>query len=139
VILRRKVLPPELVAAYEAFLTVLAEIEPAKAGLAGVLPTTRLPGRPLVDALGEFEERLKRARALMPSWRRAELEAEWTGCDEGLRRSLDMARRLREDAPELGGFEGLLGAIQELLDPLEAFEGAAARFGRLRRRIPRTG
>jgi hypothetical protein len=136
-IVRRKRLPAELVPAYEAFLTVLGEVEPAKAELARVLPTNRLPGRPLVDALGEFEERLTRARALMPSWRRAEVEAEWTSCDAGLGRSLDLARRLREEAPELGGFEGLLGSVQDLLDPLDPFEAAAARFGSLRRRASR--
>jgi hypothetical protein len=120
VIGRRKALPPELAPAHEAFLEVLAQVE---------------PGRPFVDALLVLEERLGRAREMMPSWRRAEIEEEWVACDEGLERCLDLARRLREDAPELGGFEGLLGAIQDLLDPLDPFEAAAARFASLRRRI----
>jgi hypothetical protein len=134
---RKKVLPPELVPAHEAFLEVLEQVEPAKAELVGALPTNRLPGRPFVDALLVLEERLGRAREMMPSWRRAEVETEWVACDEGLQRSLDLARRLREDAPELGGFEGLLGAIQDLLDPLDPFEAAATRFASLRRRIAR--
>ena len=61
VIGRRKELPPELRAPYEAFHAVLDEIEPAKAGLADVLPSTRLPGRPLNDAVGEYRTRLVRA------------------------------------------------------------------------------
>jgi hypothetical protein len=69
----------------------------------------------------------------MPTWRRPELEAEWLACGAGIRESLDRARRLREDPPELGGFEGLIWAVDQLLAPLEAFEAAAERFRTLRR------
>jgi hypothetical protein len=37
------------------------------------------------------------------------------------------------DPPELGGFEGLIWAVDQLLAPLEAFEAAAERFRTLRR------
>ena len=40
------------------------------------------------------------------------------------------ARRFREDAPELGGFEGLIWAVEELMAPLDAF-AAAERFREL--------
>ena len=130
----RRELPPELVPAFRTFGDVLAEIEPAKAELAEVMPTNRMPGRPLVDALRGYEERLARARALMPAWRRPEVEPEWTACDEGLARGLAMAARLRQEAPDLGGFEGLLGTVQDLLDPLDPFVAGAERFASLRTR-----
>ena len=40
----------------------------------------------------------------------------------------ERARRFREDAPELGGFEGLIWAVEELMAPLDAFVTAAERF-----------
>ncbi|MGZ4155278.1 MAG: hypothetical protein ACXVQ0_12450, partial [Actinomycetota bacterium] len=119
---------PELEAPSSVFLAVLDEVEPAKAALTGVMPTTRMPGRSLPDALLEFEERLTRARDEMPSWRSAPLEDAWIACDAGLAEALDRARRLREEAPDLGGFEGLIWAVERLLGPLEPFADAAARF-----------
>ena len=132
--MRRKQLPADLVPAWEAFEAVLAEIEPAKAGLADVLPSTRLPGRPLGHALAEFADRLDRASGLMPAWRVAALENVWTACDTGLRRALVVARGHLDRTPTPAGFEGMLGLIESLLDPLEPFGAAEARFRSLRRR-----
>jgi hypothetical protein len=137
VIVRRKSLPPELVPAHDAFLQVLREIEPAKAELTEVVPSTRLPGRPLADALVVFEAGLRRGAELMPAWRRTELEAEWSACEAGLRRAMDLAARLLSEAPELGGFGGLLGVVQDLLDPLEPFEAASQAFAARRVRLRR--
>ena len=131
-IFRRKRLPPEFEAPYESFRRVLAEVEPAKDGLTEVMPTTRLPGRPLPDALREFEVRLERARVEMPAWRRPESEREWLACAEGIDEALALARRFREEAPDLGGFEGLIWAVEELMRPLEPFQAAAGRFRSLR-------
>ncbi len=131
-VFRRKRLPADLAPAYEAFEHVLGDLEPAKQALTEVMPTTRLPGRPLPDALAEFEERLAAARAAMPAWRRPEMDPEWTACANGIDEALGRARRLREDAPDLGGFEGLIWTVENLLDPLEPFEAAAERFRSLR-------
>ena len=129
---KRKRLPPELVPAYDAFLAVLTQVEAGKLMLAGVMPTTRLPGRPMPDALFEFEQRSARASELMPAWRVQALAGEWAACDQGLTEARDRARRFREEAPELGGFEGLIWAVEQLLAPLEPFEAAALAFRALR-------
>jgi hypothetical protein len=132
VILRRKRLPPELEEAFAAFGSVLDEVEPAKAALTEVMPTTRLPGRPLPDALLAFEEHLARAAGQMASWRRPQVDEVWTVCDAGIAEARGRAERLRRDAPDLGGFEGLIWAVGELMAPLEAFEAAERRFRELR-------
>jgi hypothetical protein len=131
-VFRRKRLPLDLEEPFEAFERVLAEIEPAKQALTEVMPTTRMPGRPLPDALSEFTDRLDRARLAMPAWRRPETERAWSACAAGIDEALGRARRLREDAPDLGGFEGLIWAVESLLDPLEPFREAAERFRSLR-------
>ncbi len=82
-ILRRKRTTPQVQASFDAFRDVLAHLEPAKAALTDVMPTTRMPGRPLPDALAEFEEGLRRAEERMPAWRTPELEPEWTACERG--------------------------------------------------------
>ena len=130
-IFRRKRLPPALQAPFAAFRSALAEIEPAKAALTEVMPTTRMPGRSLPDALLEFEGGLTRGLELMPGWRAREVESEWKACERGLADALDRARRFRVEAPALGGFEGLIWAVEELLGPLEPFAEAAERFREL--------
>ncbi len=117
----------------ERLRLVVAEVEETKRALTAVVPTTRLPGTPLAEGIHELEDRLMRARELMPAWSHPDLGAEWEACDEGLRESLARAAELREQAPELVGFEGLIWAVDRLLEPLEPFEAAAERFRTLRR------
>jgi hypothetical protein len=134
IIRRRRVLPAHLVPAYDAFSRVLDHIEPAKAALADVLPSTRMPGRPLSDALLAFERGMSEARMGMQGWRRPEVEAEWQDCLRGVDEALSKARHLRQRAPAPPGFEALLATVQSLLDPLDPFHDAARRFSSLRRR-----
>ena len=125
---RRKRLPAQLEAPFAAFRAVLDELEPAKAALTDVMPTTRMPGRPLAEALLEFESGIERALPLMPGWHVPEVEPAWTACERGLEEAGDRARRFREEAPDVGGFEGLIWAVEELLAPLDAFAAAEDRF-----------
>jgi hypothetical protein len=101
--------------------------------MTATVPSTRLPGTPLAEAIAELEDHLGRARQLMPAWRHPEVEGEWVACEAGIEESLARARRLREEPPDLGGFEGLIWVVDQVLAPLEAFEAAAERFRTLRR------
>jgi hypothetical protein len=132
-VFRRKRPPDHLQVPLEGLRAVAAEIEAGKRAMTGTVPSTRSAGTPLAEGILELEDRLTTAHSLMPAWRHPELEQEWRACDEGIRESLDRARRLREDPPELAGFEGLIWAVDQLLEPLEAFEAAADRFRTLRR------
>jgi hypothetical protein len=130
--LRRRRLPPELAEPYAAFEHVAALLGEAKDALTAVMPTTRLPGTPLAEALEAFEDRLARASAGMEAWRVPEVMDAWGEATRGLERARERARAFREDPPELAGFEGLIWAVGEVLDPLEAFEIAEDRFRALR-------
>ncbi len=134
---RRKELPADLRAPYEAFHAVLEEIEPAKAGLADVLPGTRLPGRPLDDAVEEYRARLERATPAMAAWRHPEVEAVWVACADGLSVGIERATRVLALVEEPAGFEGLLGTVEQLMDPLDPFATAEERFRALRVRSRR--
>ena len=130
---RRKRLSPELDAALADLRCVVEQIEAAKLAMTGTVPSTRSAGTPLAEGILELEQRLTAAQELMPTWRHSDVEAEWLACDAGIREALERARRLREDPPELVGFEALIWAVDQLLAPLEAFEAAAERFRTLRR------
>jgi hypothetical protein len=132
-VFRRKRLPADLDPSLANLRAVVAEVEAAKRAMTGTVPSTRSAGTPLAEGILELEQRLTAAQELMPAWRHPDLEDEWRECDAGIRESLERVRRLREDPPELGGFEGLIWAVDRLLQPLEAFEAAADRFRSLRR------
>jgi hypothetical protein len=130
---RRKRLPREFDPSLNALRAVAHEIEAAKDAMTGTVPSTRSAGTPLAEGILELEQHLRAAQALMPAWRHPELQDEWRACDAAIRESIERARRMREDPPDLGGFEGLIWAVDRLLAPLEAFEAAAERFRTLRR------
>jgi hypothetical protein len=132
-VFRRKRLPADLDPSLANLRAVAEEIEAAKRAMTGTVPSTRSVGTPLAEGILELEQRLTAAQVLMPAWRHPNLEDEWLACDAGIRESLERARRLREDPPDLGGFEGLIWAVDQLLAPLEAFEAASERFRTLRR------
>ena len=134
----KKELPPELEPAFQAFTRVVEAIEPAKAAVADVLPGTRLPGRPLRDALAEYRAGIERAGRGMAGWRRPEVDEEWRACAAGLEAAEGRSAALlgREEDPE--GFEALLGTVQGLIEPLDPFVAAAERFRSLRRRPRRS-
>ena len=134
--LRRR-MPAHLQPVFDAFAQVVVDVERGKAALAGSVPSTRFAGRPLAEALLEFEEALSAAGRNMRAWRHDEVAEEWEASTRGLRRARDLAARARMEAPPPGGFEDLVGLIGALLAPLEAFGDARDAFGRLRRSAPR--
>ncbi len=131
--LRRRRLSPELARARERFRAVLADVEAAIGLLTQAAPTTRYDGRPLGEVLAEFEDGLLAARNGMGSWRAPEVEEEWAGCLAALEEARARVDRLRAEAPALHGFEAIIGTIDRLIAPLDAFEVAAERFDALRR------
>jgi hypothetical protein len=123
--------PSDLANAARAFEAVLEELEPAKAALAEAVPGTRLPGRPLGDALEAFVAGAARAEALMSAWRRPVVEAEWASCEAGLARALWLARASLAAPPsDRIGFVGLLEIVQSVLDPLNTFAAAGVALRR---------
>jgi hypothetical protein len=134
--LRRR-LPAGLEQPFESFARVMRSIGEAKEELTAVMPTTRLPGRPLAEAIAGFEAALDRAEADMRAWRVPDLEEAWIVASGGIERSRRRADELRREAPDPKGFEGLIWVVSRVLDPLDDVEAAADRFRSLRRRATR--
>ncbi len=106
------------------FLAVLEQVEDAKRALLAAVPSPRgIPASSTAEAVLAFEQGLRSARDLMPGWRQVRTEDAWRRCDDGIRRSSELAERLRLDAPALD-YEGLVAVLGDLIAPLEAFEDA---------------
>jgi hypothetical protein len=127
-------LPERLRPALDGFREVLGHVEGARRALTDAVPSTRLPGRPLAEALVLFEDELSATERSMPSWHDEALEAEWRSCSDAIAEARREAERLRLGPHEPQGFEGLIGSIGEVLAPLEAFGRAGERFRVLARR-----
>ena len=132
-ILRRKRLPPDLERARASFARVFSLVERAGSVLTQAAPTTRYDGRPFAEVLLTFESALREAGGLMPSWRRPETERVWQASSDGLSQALALAERLRNEAPDIRGFEAMIATIDALIAPLEVFEQASECFRDLRR------
>jgi hypothetical protein len=103
-------------------------VDRAKDALLATVPSPRgVPGPPLAEALVAFEGHLREAITSMDAWRIPDAEGDWAGCLSALDRSLAEAERLRLEAPALD-YEGLVAVLGDLMDPLEAFDRAAARM-----------
>jgi hypothetical protein len=132
-VFRRRRLPEHLEARRRAFQDLVPPLERAKAALTEAVPGTRLPGRPLAEALLEFEEGLRTVGEGMAAWRAPELEDAWRRARDGLDEAMARAERVRTGGTDPGTFEGLIGLVGDLLAPLEAFPEAATRLRDLRR------
>jgi hypothetical protein len=123
----RPSLDPEAAAGAAAFRRTLDDVERAKQSLVAAVPRGRGAGVPLAEALAGFEVGLADARAASASWRSEAVEPEWRLCEDALTESERRAELLRlEASPE--GYEELAPLLAELMEPLEAFEAALARF-----------
>ena len=132
--IRRRRLPPELEEPFAAFGRTLRAIGEAKDALTAAIPTTRLPGRPLAEAIDAFDAALEGVERELPSWRVPDVEDAWQVARSGIERSRREAASLRRRADDPAGFEGLIGAVSAVLDPLDDVAEAADRFRELRSR-----
>jgi hypothetical protein len=130
--LRRRV-PEDVARSLRAFEAIVPALDRARTALTASVPSTRLPGRPLAEALLEFDGALDEIAAGMDAWRAPDMEDVWIRCDRSLLEARRLAERVRTHAPTPEGFEGLIGVIGELLAPLDAFNDAAERLWELRR------
>ena len=123
--------PADLAPEREAFEAALGLVERAKEALVDAVPRARRPGLPLAEALFEFEEGLRGAALLADRWWHPSVDAWWRACRDGIAEALARSERLHVEAPELS-FEELAFTAQDLIAPLEPFEGAARSVEELR-------
>jgi hypothetical protein len=127
VILRRRVLPERLRPAHAAFAVQAERVQGARRVVLSCLPVGRVDPAPIDVGLDVLRDELAEVAAQLESWRVAEVEAEWRRCRESLEEAtvaLPVAQRV---AAATGELEELLGAVEDVVEPLGDAWGAAER------------
>ncbi|MBW3658265.1 MAG: hypothetical protein KY457_06480 [Actinobacteria bacterium] len=122
--------------AWWAFLDCAEVIEGGRRLLLGTLPTGRVEPAPIGVGLDALARAIDDARGWMDRWRLEELAGEWEDCHDALHESQVAIPVVREVAATTGELEELLGAVEDVVAPLDAFADAERAFRR-RWRIPR--
>jgi hypothetical protein len=134
VLFRRRALPPELEAPHAAFAGQVRRVEEARDALMSCLPVGRVDPVPVPVGLDLLEDVLREVAAELAAWRVADVEDEWQGCRAAIGESIAHLPRAREVAATSTELEELLGAVEDVDEPLgHAFGRAAERWRRLRR------
>lgn len=133
-IFRRKALSPALQVPYDAFSAQVQRMEAARDALMSCLPVGRVDPAPVPVGLDLLEDVLAEMVTDMGAWRTPEVEAEWQGCVQAIaesRGNITTAHLVARTSTEL---EELLGAVEDVDEPLGyAYQQAELQWRRLRR------
>lgn len=136
--LRRRVLPERLRPAHATFAAQAERVQGARRVLLSCLPVGRVDPAPIEVGLDVLRDELADVATQLDSWRVAEVEAEWRRCRESLGEAtaaLPVAQRV---AAATGELEELLGAVEDVVEPLgDAWGAAERRWLALRERVSR--
>ena len=131
---RRRRLPEPLVAPFAAFSAQVERLEAARSALMSCLPVGRVDPAPVPVGLDLLRDTIDELAGELAAWRVPEVEEAWQACRAALEESrghIPTALRVAERSGEL---EELLGAVEDVDEPLgHAFGQAERAFAALRR------
>lgn len=127
---RKPPLPDDLHDAWWSFLDCAEVIEGGRRLLLGTLPTGRVEPAPIGVGLDALKRSLDDAREWMPRWKLVEVEDEWQECVEAMDEAEGAIDGVREVAATTNELEELLGAVEDVVAPLDAFADAERAFRR---------
>lgn len=132
---RRSPLPEHLHDAWWAFVDCAEVVETGRRHLLATLPKGRVEPAPVGIGLDAVAGAIEDARGWMGDWRIDELEDPWRDCVQAMDEAEGAIPHAREVAAATGELEDLLGAVEEVVAPLDAFADAEAAWRR-RWRVP---
>lgn len=127
---RKPPLPDHLHDAWWRFVDCAEVIEAGRRQLLGTLPTGRVEPAPIGVGLDAMAQTIEDAEDWMPGWRRDAVEDVWQDCEDALDQARQAIPEVREVAASPGELEDLLGALQGIIDPLDAFADAEGEWRR---------
>lgn len=133
-IFRRRTLPVDLQTPYEAFSGQVERMEGARDALMSCLPVGRVDPAPVPVGLDLLDDTLAELLAELDAWRVPAVQAEWQACVDAIGESRANIRTAHEVACSSTELEELLGAVEDVDEPLGyAFQQAELRWRTLRR------
>lgn len=131
---RRKRVPEELEPAHAAFAAQVEKLEQARSALLSCLPVGRVDPAPVPVGLDLLAEVLDEVEGEMAAWKVPEVSEEWVDCADAITESRTNMPRAHEVAESSTELEELLGAVEDVDEPLgHAFGRAERRWRALRR------
>jgi hypothetical protein len=131
---RRKSMPPRLVPAWEAFQAQATRVESARQALLGCLPVGRVDPAPVPVGLDLLRDELRAVRAELDTWKVPEVAEAWDTCRDAVAQALAAVPAAHAVATASGELEELLGAVGDVIEPLDAWGAAERRWLALRER-----
>lgn len=129
---KRKRMPPHLDPAWSAFQQQAERVESARQALLSCLPVGRVEPAPVAVGLDLLADELESVEPELGSWRVAEVEVHWQACRESFVEARQAIPPARGVAAATGELEELLGAVSDVVAPLDAWHDAERRWLRLR-------
>ena len=126
-------MPAELLPAWEAFSAQAERVEQARQALLRCLPVGRVEPAPIGLGLDLLRDELLAVQAELPAWRDDVAEADWRACGEAIDEALAHIEPARQVSLSTGELEVLLGAITDVVEPLDAWATAERHW--LKRRV----
>lgn len=121
---RKPPLPPEHHDAWWSFVDCAEVIEGARRILLGTLPTGRVEPAPIAVGLDAVRRGIADARSWMGAWRLPQVDDEWQECQAAMEEAEGNLEAVAEVAASTYELEELLGAVEDVVAPLDAFADA---------------
>lgn len=127
-------MPEDLRPAWETFAAQAERVEAARQALLGCLPVGRVDPAPVPVGLDLLHDELAAVRDQLERWRVPAVEEDWQACRSAIDDALDGVPHAREVAASTGELEEMLGAVSQVVEPLDAWHEAERAWLGLRRR-----
>jgi hypothetical protein len=124
---RRRALPERLRPAHATFASQAERVSDARRVVLSCLPVGRVDPVPIHVGLDVVRDELAEVAAQLDGWRVVEVEAQWQRCREALREAADALPAAYRVAASTAELEELLGAVEDVVEPLGDAWGAAER------------
>lgn len=125
-------MPAALAPAWAVFSAQAERVEQARQALLRCLPVGRVEPAPIGLGLDLLRDELVAVQAELDAWRVREAEDDWQACRAAVAEALEQIEPARAVSLSTGELEILLGAVADVVEPLDAW--ATAERNWLRRR-----
>lgn len=131
-------MPSDLLPAWEGFQAQAERVETARQALLRCLPVGRVDPVPVPVGLDLLRDELAGVSDELGDWRIPQVERHWLACRDAIREAVAAMGHAHEVSTASTELEELLGAVAEVVEPLDAWHDAERHWLSLRTRSTRS-